>query len=310
MGQAEAFLTARFGVTDAVEPLGGGFWSSAFAFSRPEGDFVIRFGENRAWFEADRAAMAFARPSLPVPRVTEVGDALGGAYAISTRAHGIPLEDVRPEQASVAGPMLSSLLGALFEAPKDPGLPVLWHSRAAGAPTWRDWLLQTLVDRPGQTTHGWRRTLAADSELDGLFAECERRIGELVPGCPERRDLVHGDLLHANVLVTEDGGRPTAVFSWKCSVRGDFLYDTAWCSFWSSSHPGIAAAGPWERVTRATWAGTDPTAMRDASARHHCYELHIGATHLGWSAWTGDAAALHQVADRLRALLERGPLSG
>jgi len=46
----------------------------------------------------------------------------------------------------------------------------------------------------------------------------------------------------------------------------------------------------------------------DASIRHHCYELHIGATHLGWSAWVGDVTALSQVADRLTDVLDRGPL--
>ena len=39
--------------------------------------------------------------------------------------------------------------------------------------------------------------------------------------CPERRDLVHGDLLHGNVLVSPDARRVEAVLSWKCSVRGD-----------------------------------------------------------------------------------------
>ena len=36
--------------------------------------------------------MAFAGPDLPVPKVLEVGDALGGAYAISERHFGLFLE--------------------------------------------------------------------------------------------------------------------------------------------------------------------------------------------------------------------------
>jgi Phosphotransferase enzyme family len=89
-------------------------------------------------------------------------------------------------------------------------------------------------------------------------------------------DLVHGDLLHGNVLVSPDARRVEAVLSWKCSVRGDFLFDAAWCSFWA----------PW----------------------HHCYELHIGFTHLGWNVWTGNQADLAATARRLAEVLERGPV--
>src|ERR1700756_4331826 len=66
-------------------------------------------------------------------------------------------------------------------------------------------------------------------------------VRALAGACPERRDLVHGHLLHGNVLVNPDAGRVEAVLSWKCSVRGDFLFDAAWCSFWAPWHPGIAA---------------------------------------------------------------------
>ena len=46
--------------------------------------------------------------------------------------------------------------------------------------------------------------LAEDAHIDALFRVCESRIHELLPACPERRDLIHGDLLHQNVLVSED----------------------------------------------------------------------------------------------------------
>lgn len=48
--------------------------------------------------EADRAALAFASPDLPVPEVVEVGEAFDGAYAVSVRCYGINLEDVGPDQ--------------------------------------------------------------------------------------------------------------------------------------------------------------------------------------------------------------------
>ena len=129
---------------------------------------------------------------------------------------------------------------------------------------------------------------------------------ELVEACPERRDLVHGDLLHQNVLLAEDLSAVTGVFSWKCSAHGDFLFDVAWCTFWGQWHHGVAAIDTWSQA----WQADDLTGadLVDAPVRHHCYELQIGAGHLGWHAWTGDTVGLEAVADRTAHILERGPL--
>jgi hypothetical protein len=81
------------------------------------------------------------------------------------------------------------------------------------------------------------------------------------------------------------GWRPGAggpVGGGRRAVRGDFLFDAAWCSFWAPFLHGIA--------------------------RHHCYEVHIGFTHLGWNVWTRNQAALAATARRLAEVLERGPL--
>jgi aminoglycoside phosphotransferase (APT) family kinase protein len=254
-----------------LQPLKGGFWSSAYAYRSGDDELVARFGEMRDGFEADRAAMAYASEDLPVPEVLHVGDAFGASYAVSRRHHGRFLEDMGPEVA----PALARLLAALRAVP------------AEEAPSWRESLLERLViDQPP----GWREKLRAHPEANAVFEAACTDLRELIPLLPERRDLIHGDLLHQNVLVTEDASRVTAVFSWKCSVRGDHLYDTAWCTFWGDLfHPGIAAA-------------IDRTFSADEAARHHCYELHIGATHLGWNAWVDDVESLAVVCDAVSRL--------
>ena len=73
-------------------------------------------------------------------------------------------------------------------------------------------------------------------------------------------------------------------------------------------HPGIAAADPLSALLRAPSVRAEPGALRDAATRHHCYELHIGFTHLGWNIWTGNQADLAATARRLAEVLERGPL--
>jgi aminoglycoside phosphotransferase (APT) family kinase protein len=308
--QAQAFLAGRYGAVEELRPLPGGFWSSAYSFGHSGRELVLRFGAHKDWFEAERSAMAFASPALPVPEVIEIGDAFDGAYAISVRSDGINLEDLRPDQAEATGPLLGSLLAALFTVAKSPDLPVGWHWQPPRRElTWRGWLSERLVDDPSQEVHGWRTAIVAHSELDRLYRAGEARVGQLIDACPERRDLVHGDLLHANVLVAEDASRPHAVFSWKCSLRGDFLFDTAWCTFCSAIwYPGIAAADPWDRARREPSIRDDADAWVDASARHHCYELHIGLTALAWNVWVDDAEARRQIAARLAVVLERGPL--
>lgn len=307
--QARDFLAGRYGAVDELRRLGGGAWSSAYSFAHAGRALVVRFGPSREWFEADRAAVSFSSPELPVPEVLEVGDAFDGAYAVSVRRYGTCLEDVRPDQAEVAGPMLAALLGALFRVPKDPGLPVRWHGRALhGGLSWRAWLCDRLADDPAQPVHGWRPALGAQRDLDRIFRAGEARVRGLTDACPERRDLVHGDLLHANVLVTEDASRPNAVFSWKNSVRGDFLYDTAWCTFCAIWYPGIAALDLWHLIHQEPSITGDAGALVDAPVRHHCYEVSIGLGAMAWNAWTGDERVLRQAADGLTGILERGPL--
>jgi aminoglycoside phosphotransferase (APT) family kinase protein len=287
-----AFLASHHGAPVAdVELLSGGSWSAAYGYRVGDRELVLRLGTNAEWFATDRDAMAYAREGLPVPAVLDIGEALGGAYAISERHRGRFLESVRVDEADVAGPTLMTLLGALRSVPDDGG-------RNA---SWRDWLVASLRDDPTHPAGGWRATLAEDSALDRLYRACESRIHELLEACPERRDLVHGDLLHGNVLITPDASRINAVFSWKCSVRGDGLYDVAWCTFWSPWHPGVAALELWPAVEHRSETGDD------AKARHHCYLLHIGLRHLGFHAWTGKDEELRAVASRITEILERGP---
>lgn len=266
----------------ALGRLTGGFWSAAYGYRCGDDDLVARFGQQRDWFETDRAAMAYSSPDLPVPEVLDVGDAFDGVYAISRRHYGRFLEDVRPDEAALAAPMLGRLLTALRDAP------------AADGPSWRQWLVNSLEEDPSSPTVGWRAKLAAHREADRVFEAAVARVRELAAGCPERRDLLHGDLLHKNVLVSEDASSVNAVFSWKCSVRGDHLFDVAWCTFWGSIfHPGIAALD--------LAADLDD----DERERHHCYELHIGASHLGWSAWTDDVDSLERILGAVSGLLRR-----
>jgi hypothetical protein len=45
----------------------------------------------------------------------------------------------------------------------------------------------------------------------------------------------------------------------------------------------------------------------DIGARHHVYELQIGASHVGWYAALGDHGNLAWASRQVDELLERGP---
>jgi hypothetical protein len=92
-----AFLEGQPGTPEDLEALSGGAWSSAWAYWAGGEELVVRFGPQVSWYEADRMAMAFAGPDLPVPEVREVGSTPSGrAYAISVRHYGpIPADAVQ-----------------------------------------------------------------------------------------------------------------------------------------------------------------------------------------------------------------------
>ena len=158
-----AFLGGQPGTPEGLEALSGGAWSSAWAYRAGGEELVVRFGPQVSWYEADRMAMAFAGPDPPVPEVREVGTTPSGrAYAISVCHHGRFLEDTPVEQAGAIAPTLTRLLVALYRVPAGPDTSVVWHQGAASTASWREFLLDGLVDDPGKLVHGWSAVLAGD----------------------------------------------------------------------------------------------------------------------------------------------------
>jgi hypothetical protein len=116
--EVAAFLNGQPGGAEDLEALAGGAWSSAWAYRAGGEELVVRFGRQMSWYEADRMAMAFGAPDLPVPEIREVGTTPSGwAYAISVRHHGRFVEDTPAGQAGALAPTLTRLLVALYRVP-------------------------------------------------------------------------------------------------------------------------------------------------------------------------------------------------
>lgn len=291
--EVRAFLRRHHGAepTD-LEVLRGGFWSAAYGYRIAGDELVLRIGDEPGGFESDRRAMGYASEALPVPEVLAIGQAFGRWFAVSRRHRGRFLEEVGPEEADRLAPTVVGLLAALRSVPPT----------GAAARPWRAWLIDGISDRPDHPSAGWHARLAREPRVQPTFRAAEARIRAGLDACPDRHQLVHGDLLHFNVLVTPAADAVTAVFSWKCSTWGDAVYDLAWCTFWGRLHAGIGALDLWSRLAPQLMASE-----ADVAVRHHVYELQIGAAHLGWYATLGDREGLDWTVRQLAEILERGP---
>jgi len=295
--QAEAFLMGRFGpaIRD-VTPIGYGEWSRAYAYRHGDDEYVARFGRYAEDFAKDRRAARYGSAALPIPKVTEIGEAFGGAYAVSRRALGDFIDDLDGTGMRAVLPSLFATLDAArqVDLSATAGYGGWDVDGVAHQETWRSTLLAVAGDESADRIVGWREGMARSAAATQAFQEGLDRLNSLLPYVPEDRHLIHADLLHFNVLVDDD--RISAVVDWGCSLYGDFLYDIAWIVFWSPWYPawrGIDFQAEAARHLRAT--GLDVPRFEE---RVRCYQLHIGLDSLKYNAFKQrwdelDAVARH-----------------
>ena len=302
--KATTFIDAHFDeVVSNVTLLGEGDWSKAFALRVGGRELVVRFGAYGEDFEKDRHAATFAGPFLPIPRVLEIGEALGGAFAISERHDGLFLEQLDLKSFQRLTPNLLRLFDALREVHIDQSASAEWPADPAQHLSWREWLSSSVEDDGNPRVGGWRNELAKDEEIDELYVRGVKALNSRLVDCPNELHLVHGDLLNRNVLVSPDAQRVEAVFDWGCSVYGDFLYDVAWFTFWAPWNPGLDALGflnSFESHTKDI--GLE---VPDFEARLACYELQIGLSHLAYNTVMNDPRERVLVAKRTEEVLAR-----
>ena len=303
INQAQTFLQAHFATPpQALALIGAGAWSRCFGYRVGNVEYAIRFGAHVEDFHKDRRAAAFATAALPIPSVFEIGEALGGYFAISSRAYGVPLESVDARTWRTVTPSLVAALEAMRTADitATPGFGGWDEHGQASSTSWSQHLLAVAEDTPDQRTHGWRRKLETESPegRDAFvwgYAQLLRVVSDAIP-----RSLLHCDLMNRNVLVEE--GSIAAVFDWGCARYGDHLYDLAWFEFWAPWHPNLDVPLLRAALQQRWYAvGYTPVAMSERLAA--CY-LHIGLDHLAYNAHLGDWETLTATAARMKTLVE------
>lgn len=299
---ARRFLNGRFG--DGVEmgdELPQGEWSRAYAFRHQGRDLVVRFNTDRHVFDVDVWALRFASTSLPIPAILEVGETGGGYYAVSERAFGDFLEELPPERMEATVPSLLDTLDALRTADTSGSRGFgAWDREGNGRyQDWPTFLIDVGAGMPDAFRSTWREDLARSAVAESTYRSAFRKLERLAWRCPNRRDVIHSDLLNRNAFVS--GARVAGLIDWQCAMYGDHLFELAWFTFWAPWHPGIAAAGLRDRaLQRWDRAGID---LRHADHRLLCYELRIGVSHLLYNAWRRDLANLEATARRTLEVL-------
>jgi len=299
--QAQAFLAGHLGAEPSdIVPLGEGAWSQCFGFMCDSRDLVIRFGKYVSDFQKDQVAHQYANSDLPIPEVIEIGAALGGYYAISTRVFGVPLESVPAEQWLSLVPAVVAALEAMRMADLSAteGFGGWDAAGYAAHSSWRSRLLEVAEDRLDQRGYSWRDKLATSAEGKATFdwgLDLLKQVADdAVP-----RSLLHCDLTNRNVSVKAD--RITGVFDWGCSVYGDHLYDLARFEFWSPWHLQLDMEALRTAIEQR-WVEQRYSPDNKVSRLKACY-LHIGLEHLAYHAQLGNWATLLGIAKQMRALI-------
>jgi aminoglycoside phosphotransferase (APT) family kinase protein len=300
---ARRFLERRFGGgVEMGDDLPQGAWSRAYAFRQAGRELVVRFNPDRLAFDVDRLALRFASPALPIPDVFEVGAVDGDYYAISERCFGDFLEDLAPERVEAAIPSLLATLEALRTADTSGSSGFgPWDENGDGRNRdWSEFLLAVDAGTPEAFRNTWRRDLARNELAERTFREGMRELDALAWRCPNRRDLVHSDLLHGNAFVS--GARIAGLIDWQCALYGDHLYELAWLTFcappWA---PGLAAVGLRDRALDH-WRAAEVD-LTDFDVRLRCYEIRIGVSALVGNTWRRDLPNREAAARRLAEVL-------
>ena len=286
-----------------VALIGEGAWSRCFGFCHDGEELVIRFGKHVDDFEKDKRAYQYVNPNLPIPEVRDIGTYRDVYYAISTRVHGVPLENINAAQWHAVVPSLAAAMEAMRQADisSTSGFGGWGQDGNAKRRTWSERLLTVNEDHPEKRTYGWRRRLADVSpEGDAVFIWGYNLLKEVVSDAVPR-SLLHCDLSNRNVLVEES--QISGIFDRGCSIYGDHLYELAAFIFWSPWHSQLDV--PMLRAElEKRWHDAGYIAKDVETRLLACY-LHIGLEHIAYNAYLGDWHTLLETAERMKVLVDR-----
>lgn len=298
-----SFLRQKFsGDVAGLVPLKGGELSQAFRFRSEADTYIARVNWRVSGFEKDRFAFqSFPAEKLLIPRTLLLGEMPSGLFiSITEDKPGKHLDQLSSEDLTALMPQLIAVLDAIHEtdltAQQGYGF---WNKDGRGAQSsWRTHLLS----EKKRYRYDYEQTFKKDHEIWPFFETAEARIEELMPSCPEIRQLVHGDFGYDNTLVAE--GRVTGVIDWQRSLYGDPLMDVAWLQLFSG---GFDYLGAYKTYSSNPDVGPERQATAHFSDRIACYSLLWGLDGVRFYAAQKNETAYHWAKGKLLAFLPPPP---
>lgn len=222
-----------------ITPANRGEWSRAYFYQINNKNLVIRLSELEENFINDKYAEKFNSKYLPIPEVLDIGKWENVYYAISTKLEGEYIEKLSKSNLQKTLPSILNMLDSLRKADTDSSIGYGWWDREGDGKytSWKNFLLD--INNPNQNPvlKGWKKKLSSNQKLYKKFNDLLSKMKTYIEYCPEKRELIHSDLLHYNLLIDKE--KISAVLDWGCAKYGDFLYDIAWFIFWQKWHKNM-----------------------------------------------------------------------
>jgi hygromycin-B 4-O-kinase len=276
--------------------LSGGDWSQAYSFVHQHKKYVLRWCHSSETFEKDTVASSLSCEAMPVPKIIASGVKFDTHFAISEFAQGKFIDTLNADELTKILPALFNLFDALRTAnlSNSSGYGG-WDKNGIGIQnSWKKYLLGVKGDDDKERfTSGWYANLAKSTVGTQGFDQLYSQFETLVEKCPEVRQLIHSDLLHNNLLVSDT--KISGVIDWQCSLYGDALYDVAWFIYYEPWFPAFVTV----QLGQKLMAHFETVTANNSNlkARLLCYQLHIGLDSIIYNTFKQDWKAVQEVAD-------------
>jgi len=253
-------------------PLATGMFSQAFSFWVNDQAFVIRFNQWKQDFLKNKYANEhFACINIPIPPIIQLGKYNDTwHYAISSLCSGQTLDKLSLEQMHTLLPNLIVTVDHIhaIDLSNQAGYGLM-DEHGVGM---FNSCIRSLDNR--KIPHNWHYLLNSTFLEKRLFLNYKKQMLNLIPACPEQKQLVHGDIGFGNVVW--NGTKITGVLDWAESKIGDPLWDIAWLNFWSDDTDYASAFYHFYKCQNRV--------PKNYEERLLCYSLYIGLTSLAITA--------------------------
>lgn len=297
--QVHEFLQDNFDQqVSSVQHIGTGWWSHAYAFTVDQQGFILRVNPYEEDFQKDAFAFKhFASPTLPIPRVIQIGQFDDTRYfAITERCAGRIIANMDDADMYPVLPELFDIATEIhsIDISRFSGWGLTDVTGNGRFANWHEYLLSLYdqkftFDLPDLA----QRTFFELDVYETYLAEMKR----LLPCCPEEKYLVHGDYGFDNVL--SDGQRITGVLDWADDLLGDFIYDIAYLDFWSVED--IPYGALWQE-----YAASRGQHVQHFEERMRCYMLYLGLRTLPAVATKANKKFYDWITKRLKLIMQPG----